>query len=628
MRHVRPSFLLRTVPIILICAALSAVPVTAWAQAQPTFDVHAKASDGGSLVVVIDINTPAPVHNDATVTIAGPPGFNVILEQVPIRDAGLYSFATRELDPGAYEVHVRYNEEDVRIQVSVAPPEPEPATAPDAEPPMPPPGPPATEHDAVPAEPPAKVKYDDALPSKVELALIIIGIIFIGICVTAYVYSRKPHKPGADGGPSTGPEKTVVAASTKQADVTQDAMSWMGGAPHKRTDPVTGPSVPSQPSADPGHPPDNGAPPAPVQTPQPASRQAAGPPGATKAAALPAAPGVKEEKRRMRELLGDGTIVIDTNMCINHFLYKASKSGTLDSNARTTFANEPKHQADDTVQGLVEDAVSDGRARFSKEIRHEINTVLDKVVTANPNLGRGMTAIKKLDLYKIYGDNRYILGTPSDDDIAHIKQMYDGFLAEPETKGIMRSLNRRKRKNRTNDMRILASAMGLARSVKHVRLLTLDSDFTELVPHIRERTGVDVVDGSPYMRIGRMLHGRRNYLLAEEYVEYAVGLKSDDDSAHLLAVVLYKRRKIERSRDVGQRVGRDRKSAKSIFRKADLCLMWGDYDMAVKECDAALLLVDDKWLTDNKREIMRKRARAMEKSGKTPGNAPDAARRQ
>ena len=262
-----------------------------------------------------------------------------------------------------------------------------------------------------------------------------------------------------------------------------------------------------------------------------------------------AAPGIDAERAEMRRLLGSGIVVIDTNVCIDHFFHGASASGTLDRKTRAAFSDARQYRADDTIHELVRAAVREGRIRLHRIVHGEIGSVLDDITKKRAGLWRGMAPIQKLGLYGLYIGSKFILDSPSAVDIGRVEKMYGGFKTDPETMKALASLRRRKPRDRkANDIKILASAAALARSGRGVSLLTLDADFAEFAPQIWAQTGIRVVDGNPYMRTGRMLVQQDRYDQAEKYLEQAAAMGSDEEAAYWLAVVLARQGKTDRSK--------------------------------------------------------------------------------
>ena len=341
------------------------------------------------------------------------------------------------------------------------------------------------------------------------------------------------------------------------------------------------------------------------------AQQSAG--GATLAAARPAgaaaprAPGTGAERDEMRRLLGSGTIIPDTNICVNH-LYGAVRDPGITPAALDHIRERLENRADDVAHECLDGAMGQKRIRIphviaNKELEGHLDWIEAEALGAgavtreDADIALLIGGLRKSPLFVYCKDPGHVLRRCSDATADRIRGMYEGFRDLDETKGAVASIIERNKPfpPAKGDIYILGTAAELAAGGADVRLLTLDSDFTEFAAQIERELRVTVVDGNPYIRKGRGLFDRKDYAGAAECLWRGTDLnKGSMYGLRYLAKALFHLGERDQGRRVMDRVTVDESDYHSVVGKADLLMLAGDHYEAAVRFGAASRLKPDR----------------------------------
>ena len=234
------------------------------------------------------------------------------------------------------------------------------------------------------------------------------------------------------------------------------------------------------------------------------------------------------ERERIRGLLGEGTIVLDTNMCIDHFLYAAWCSPGNSQRMLDGISALRKNRADDIVHDCLSEAMAQMRVKFPDIVFNwELDNILKRIrgraggddVNLEPaEVDAMMDKVSESGLFRYSKDAAHWMSKCSQSMCMKVLEMYQRFPFSQETRKASQSLDARGKGHQPGDADtlILGAAADLAESGASVRLLTLDSHFTEFTPQIKRNLCVTIVDGNPYIMRGRELFESKDYAGAAE----------------------------------------------------------------------------------------------------------------
>ena len=320
----------------------------------------------------------------------------------------------------------------------------------------------------------------------------------------------------------------------------------------------------------------------------------------------PRAPGIKAERDEMRRLLGSGIIIPDTNICVNHMYHKVSDPGITPA-VLDHVKKRLENRADDTAHECLDEAMDQKRVKFpyvipAKELEGHLRKIetealsADTVTLEDLDIASLISGMRKSPLFEYSTDPEHILAKCSDATADRIRRMYEGFRDLDETKRAVASVIERGKEfpPAGGDIYILGSAAELAAGGADVRLLTLDSDFTEFAAQVERELRVKVIDGNPYIRKGKDFFDRNDYARAAEYLWEGTDLnKGSRYGLAYLAKALFRLGEHGQGKRVMNRIAVDENDYLSVVKMADLQMLAKEYYEAAIRFGAASRLKPD-----------------------------------
>ena len=596
--------------VLLLCAALAVLGggQQAWSQSPGQFWVDVDVNDDRTILIFGNVG--APQYNMPAVSffIDGETVHHSDRAQTTIDGSG--NFEVEELVPrdGTYRVEARYAGNVAEKAFRVGPPEPPPVVdAPAAEPEPASEPEQAAEPDPV-AEAPAGPQYggeeavlaasaymqsclDDLLFCLDDMIFLLPNYVWIVIIVGIpglWYYMDQRKQMGKQSGHTDQKGQSADASRATEAaeDVPPPAESKAAKTPGRgQSSGRLGSDVASQRTGE--FPSGHGS-----------------SPDAGKGRAQAHADGLKKEREKMRDLLGRGIIIPDTNVCLDHLYYWAERKN-ITRKWQIRIEKRRTNMADDVVHECLDAAIDQKRVWFPHIIsKGELVNQLDKM--QNEEQGGGRIQPDDRAFASMITDNSKLLGYSEagrhtrrkcgNDWVKKVVDMYESFKTREDTKRGFASINARGKEDppRGGDTYILGTAAEMADGGEDVRLLTLDADFTEFTDQIPEELGVKVIDGNPYIRIGRALYDAGDYARAAEYLRKGTLLnKGSGYGPYYCAKALFAQKSGEaRAEAMGILAAFkvNEQDHRSVFKKADLHFDAEEYHKATSGFKAAVEL--------------------------------------
>ena len=620
---------------LLLCTALAVLGggQQAWSQSPDPFWVDVDVHDDRTILIFGNVGTPRHDMPSVSFLIEGVTVHHPDRAQTTIDSSGNFEVEERVPYDGTYRVEARYAGDAAEKAFRVGPPEPPPVVDAPATEPEPASEPEqATEPDPV-AEEPASPQYggreavlaasaymqsclndplfclDDTiflLPNYVWI------VIIVGFAGLLWYYMDQRKQMGKQSS-HTG-QKGQAADASKAAETSKAAVTpGRGHLPAASKAAVT-PGRGQFPAAS-------------KATEAPWSKQAPDKPkdetifrktGEFQAVYRPTpdsrkgkkttvqADGLEMERNKIRKLLGSGIIIPDTNICLDHLYYWAERK-SIERMWQLRIEKRRTNMADDVVHECLDIAIDQERVWFPHVIsKNELVGQLNKMQREEQG-GSHTIQPKDQKFTNMITDNSKLLGYSeagehtrrkcSDGKAEEVSNMYEGFKSREDARKGINSIRARTKPYppQGGDIFILGTAAEIASSGEDVRLLTLDSDFTEFIDQIKDILHVSIIDGNPYVRIGRALYGSKDYEQAAQYLREGVRLNRESNyGLYYCAKALFAQKQSKEARAEAMHILAifevDEEDSSSVFKKADLHFEANEYHKADSSFTAAIRL--------------------------------------
>ena len=314
-----------------------------------------------------------------------------------------------------------------------------------------------------------------------------------------------------------------------------------------------------------------------------------------------AIPNIGSERAEIRRLLGSGIIIPDTNVCIDHLYYVTERFYDNAQEVLNYIEGRRENKADDAVHECLDEAMIQKRVKFphvvsNMELDRQLKSIQEEALGSDAfslktvDVAAMMSRMYESRLFKYSKDEGHIRQRCTRATADRVWGMYDRFEYNEETKRAFWSIIKRGKKYppKEADIHILAVATELAEEGADVRLLTLDSDFTEFAAQIERELRVKIIDGNPYIRKGKELADLKEYARAAEYLLEGTNLnRRSRYGLTYLAMALFRLGKIAEGKVLMNQITVDEGNFHSVVSMADLLMQAEEYDRAAASFGSA-----------------------------------------